>query len=716
MAKLFKILLWTIVSLVLIIVLAAVLITVLVDPNDYKGEISQQVKQQTGRDLTISGDINLSISLPLSVSLDLGAIELSNAKGFTDKPFAQIKSASLYVAIMPLITEKRLDIGEIKLDGMQLNLIKNKSGVTNWADLSAEKPANPAVDAKKTTDSKKSDDASSMSLSAIKVAGVNISDAHISWLDEQSGQSFNLSKSNIKISDLVEDKAFNIDISSQFSSNQPALSGDISIKTTPTISLSKQVFHLAKTNLTLNVAGKTIPGGKNTTRLTGDIVFNGVAQTLKINDMQFNSFDLAIKGLFEAKQLNKDPQFSGNIKIEPFSPKQLAQTLGAALPKMKEDKALNTAQMALNFNGNSHAVKISQFKATLDDTILDGKLSIKNFSKPFYNFDLKLNQLNLDYYALAASEATSTQASTNKKKTSTKPVAVNKSKVETPLLPIEMLRQLNLSGQLSIAQFIAGGAKMTDVIIVLKGNNGLVQLSPLTAKLYKGSIKLNTDINVRGKTPKLTINQNLKDVSLGDLLQDTTQTQEFTGDANISTKITTYGNTQSQLTKNSNGSISLLVTNGHVKKLDIISTLRKAHALYKGKSAPTEKQDSNTKFTELKGTFIVKKGVLTNNNLASKSPVMQLTGKGYIDLPKEYLDYTLNIHLLNSLNIDKKSDSNDLTNKAIPYTIKGPFSKLSEDANISKVLEKEAKKAIEKKLNKEIEKKYGDKYKNLLKF
>jgi AsmA protein len=165
MTKLLKILLWLLASLVIVIVLASVLLPILVDPNDYKDEIAQQVYNKTGRTLTIEGDIELSISLPLSVSLDLGKIELSNAKGFNDTPFARMQGASLYVAIMPLLTSNQLDIGEIQLNGMELNLIKNKQGQTNWADLSSpatteqqkdqqiEKQASAAIENKPTSSS-----------------------------------------------------------------------------------------------------------------------------------------------------------------------------------------------------------------------------------------------------------------------------------------------------------------------------------------------------------------------------------------------------------------------------------------------------------------------------------------------------------------------------------------------------------------------------------
>ncbi len=714
MNKLIKIILWSLASLVVIVVLAAILIPVLVNPNDYKDEIAQQVYQKTGRTLTIEGDINLSISLPLSVSLDLGKTELSNAKGFGDQPFAKIDEVSLYVAIMPLLTQNRLDIGEVRLNNMALNLIKNKDGKTNWADLSGEKSTpEKETEAKNSTGTAKSA-TEKASMPAIRVAGLSVKDARISWTDKQNNQHIVLSKANISISELIEDKPFDLEISTLIDSSNPEMKGSFKLSSSPTISLAQQLFKLPKTQLTLDLTGSALPGGATKTTLGGDIVFDGLKQLLDINGMKLTSYEMVINGQFHAAKLDSAPEYNGKVSIEKFSPKQLAAALGAALPKMKQEQALSSADAHLSFKGNQNNLNITSLTANLDDTALTGTAAIKNFQKPVYGFDLKLNQLNLDYYTVAAPEQAASK--TPAPKAETKKTASKGKPANAPIFPVEILRSLNLDGKLTIGQFIAGGAKMTNVVIVLKGKDGLVQLSPLKADLYKGNIDLKTTLDARSNTPKLKIINELKGVQIGDLLQNVSGSQEITGTANISANITTAGNDKDHLIKNSNGLVKLLVANGHVKKLDVINTLRKAEAMLKGRSVPTQYQEQNTKFSELKGTFNIKNGVVKNNDLSSKSPVMELTGAGYADLPKEYLDYTLKVKLLNSLKIDEKSQGTDYRGKEIPYTIKGKFSELKQEANISKVLEQQAKKKVEEKLNEKLEEKFGDKFKGLLKF
>ena len=80
MKKLIKFLLVTLAVLVTLIVITAVALPLLFDPNDYKPQITELVKEQTGRDLKIPGEIELSVFPWLGIKL--GKVELSNAKGF----------------------------------------------------------------------------------------------------------------------------------------------------------------------------------------------------------------------------------------------------------------------------------------------------------------------------------------------------------------------------------------------------------------------------------------------------------------------------------------------------------------------------------------------------------------------------------------------------------------------------------------------------------
>jgi AsmA protein len=326
MLKFIKRLIQVILSFFLILLVAGIILFTMVDPNDYKQQIAQQVYDQTGRTLTITGDINFSFSLPLSIALTLGKIELSNAPSFTDKPFAQIQNASLVVSILPLFTDNQIDIGEIQLKGLILTLMKNQQGKNNWDDL--QQPAHTQSDSSDSSDQTvESKSIKTIKKPTLRIAGLTISEAQINWIDQQQNQQIQLSKSHITMSELIEDQPFTLQIKTHIENNQPAISGDMTLQSTPTPSLSNQQLELTHTVLSLDLKSDIFPKGVNHTQLKGDIVFNGKTQQLHIKKMQLKSLDLKISGAFHLDQLNTTPKFKGQFLLDEFSPKQLAHTL-----------------------------------------------------------------------------------------------------------------------------------------------------------------------------------------------------------------------------------------------------------------------------------------------------------------------------------------------------------------------------------------------------
>ena len=114
MGKLFKILAWLLLVVVVLIGTAVVVAPLVLDPNDFKGDIITQVKERTGRDLKIEGDLKLSVFPWLGI--EIGGVELGNAPGFGDQPFAAAKSAAVRVKLMPLL-DKELEVDTIGIDG-----------------------------------------------------------------------------------------------------------------------------------------------------------------------------------------------------------------------------------------------------------------------------------------------------------------------------------------------------------------------------------------------------------------------------------------------------------------------------------------------------------------------------------------------------------------------------------------------------------------------
>ena len=121
MGRLVKILLWSVGGFATLFVLATVALYLFFDPNDFRDDISKSVKSQTGRDLTIEGDISLEIFPWLAV--EVGKSSLGNAPGFGDEPMASFESASFSVRLLPAILRQEVVVGSASIESLRLNLI-----------------------------------------------------------------------------------------------------------------------------------------------------------------------------------------------------------------------------------------------------------------------------------------------------------------------------------------------------------------------------------------------------------------------------------------------------------------------------------------------------------------------------------------------------------------------------------------------------------------
>src|ERR1700693_621226 len=133
-------------GIILFIVVGLLAVRVLVNPNDYKGRIAAAVKDSTGRELILKGDLKLSV-FPW-VALELGPASLGNPPGFGTEPFLAFNHAAVRISLWRLLS-KQMDIQRVEIDGLDLRLRKDARGTGNWEDFgqTPRRTANTAEEA-----------------------------------------------------------------------------------------------------------------------------------------------------------------------------------------------------------------------------------------------------------------------------------------------------------------------------------------------------------------------------------------------------------------------------------------------------------------------------------------------------------------------------------------------------------------------------------------
>ncbi|HEX9584465.1 MAG TPA: AsmA family protein, partial [Gammaproteobacteria bacterium] len=193
MKTLFKAVGIILVVVVVVVIGAAVALPMLIDPEDVKKEVTAKVREETGRELKIVGDVGFSVFPWLG--LEMGRLEFGNPPGFQSPLFAATEKVGIRVKLMPLL-ERRLEMDTVIVHGLTLNLERNAGGKTNWADLAArgetaKEPSTGGADSP---------------FAAFAIGGLDIRDGTLSWRDAKAGQQYVVRRLSLQTGGLAPGK------------------------------------------------------------------------------------------------------------------------------------------------------------------------------------------------------------------------------------------------------------------------------------------------------------------------------------------------------------------------------------------------------------------------------------------------------------------------------------------------------------------------------
>ncbi len=256
-------------NLVVLLVVVALAVPLFFDPNDYKDEIAAQVKARTGRDLTISGDLAVTVLPWLGVKV--GAMTLGNAEGFDDAPFARLGGAEVRVKLVPLLS-REVEMDTVTVRGLELNLARNASGRGNWEDL-AQAPQ--AGDGAATGEGR--------ALAAFALGGVRLEDAALRYTDAASGEQITVSDLDLRTGPVALGAPVEAEVSLRFS--HPEGSGKAAGRTRLTYDLSAGRYGAEELALEAEVTAKALGQGTASARVTGAVTYDDPARTVAARDL-----------------------------------------------------------------------------------------------------------------------------------------------------------------------------------------------------------------------------------------------------------------------------------------------------------------------------------------------------------------------------------------------------------------------------------------------
>lgn len=566
MNKTLKYVLYVIALLVAVFISVLAYIAVTVNPNDYKPQITDLVKEETQRTLTFEGDIKLKL-FPV-IGLNLGKTVLSGPKGQGE--FASVGNVGLDVAWLPLLSSK-LVLDRIVIDGLHASLIRYKDGSTNYDDLTRG--------GSKGSGGKKPE---------FDIGGVDIKNSSISYDDMEAGKKTEVANISIKTGHLKQ-----------------GLHTDVSF-------------------------GFDVRADKTAMRLDmqSGLLFTPERYELDGMELKFKSgqYDISVKGKMDADMTKQDV----------------------------------SADISSGF----------------DQSRINAKLGMTNFSAPAYRFDVRIDKLDADKYLAKNSGG---------------------SGAEKPF-DLSFLKKLDANGTLAIAALKVQKLQLSNFDMKLRASGGKLELNPVTADLYHGKSAGKVVVEALS-VPRFTFRDNLSGISIGPLLKDMMDKDLLDGTGDVAADVTMSGNLVSALKRTLNGKASLHLTNGAIRGIDVAATLRsiKSKIGSPGSQTGAANTAEKTDFSELAASFDIKNGVAHNSDLSMKSPLLRLGGEGDIDIGKSVMNYLAKASVVATLQGQGGADLASLNGVTVPVRISGPFDSLHYSVDFASLASTALKSKVEQK-------------------
>ncbi|HVY64237.1 MAG TPA: AsmA family protein [Gammaproteobacteria bacterium] len=669
MNRLIKILGIVVGVVVLLFVALLVGVALLVDPNDYKDDITAAVQRATGRQLTLDGKLTLEVFPTIRIAV--AGATLSNAPGFGNEPMAKIGGAELAVGLLPLLS-RRIEISDARLKDLELNLARDARGRNNWQDLSgggqAAAPATPAAGGKPGLE--------------LGVGAVEVTNARVVWNDAATGSRWTLTDLGLEAQGFGPGKRFPLNVKFALSGKDVAVK--VAAKTQATLTLATNAYRLDDLDVTVDGSGAAWPGGPGQAHLKFDSLAANLAdESLDIAGLTLDFLGLTMAGSLKGEKLMSNLALTGAVDIREFAPRMVLERFGVKL-ETADAGVLKRASAKANLSYNSKEIALRDMQLALDDSKLTGRVGLEGERVAY---DLAVDDINVDRYLPPSDKSKKAEEGS----------------LDEVDLPLDVLRKLDARGELKLGKAKFSGMTLTNAAFVLTADNGALRLTP-SAQLYGGKTAGDIKLQVEGNAARVTLEQSLEGVDLAKLGQDLLGAADITGTGKVKLNLVASGSNLGAMRKGLDGDVAFTITEGSIEGLDLWYELRRARARLDKAAVPDRPAGTpRTKFSSLSASGMVENAVLTNRDLNGKLDFMTLTGAGTVNLLSDAVDFDLKASFIDGPALQSDPDMVKYAGATVPLRVTGTVAAPTVLPDFGAIVKARVQQEVSKKLEEKTE-------------
>ncbi|WP_029408386.1 AsmA family protein [Thiomicrorhabdus sp. Milos-T2] len=698
----------------------------LIDFNQYKPQIEQEVKALTNRDFKIEGEVEVSV---LPFKFHLGKMTLKNPSAFKEANLMTMKEAEIELSLKSLFLSKTLKVTSLELIEPKFNFIK-QSNQNNWSNIpllgfaeplikkmdrqglkpqkvlaqmgllkddnsgltkvvlnSENNPvltsvSDPEQESLKSTAEHESNNTEierPVSLGQVaenwKLESLVVKNAEINYSNVEQDFTVTLSQANLLAFDVVPNKPFKMTSDFVYKHSQSPRTFDFQLNSNLLLSHHYTQLHLANWHgvFRLSLPKKLNKPDIRLTTSGENFMVDFAHQKIFVNQAKLEGLDALVLMSFEGG-FGANPVYEGVFEADKINLKKWINHLGLPAPKMVKKSALTEASGKFNWRWNGQVLNIEKLDAKLDKTEVLGRIfwPVNNQEA---ELDLKIKQLNTnDYLAQARLPINESNRPGSMTGNMSDAEVLSDDVLTDDVLtqqyypiPLSFLQNLNASGSLTFEDLTVDQVFMKEVNLALNANLGKWQVAPLDIKFKQGRVESKLMADISKPNAELFWKGQVKDLALASVLSSSEVNQsEFLatkmGMLNSHFRLATIGKDFKEWLAHLKGSMNAELEQLKLPGLDINEILSGTLALNQDINRSTEFE-----FIKLDGYF--NQGVFSPKRMLAKSKYFNATGTAKIDLTTQDLigDVLLNIS-------HAKTVQADLRGVSLPLTLSGKLS------------------------------------------
>ena len=630
-----------------LLIIAAFSVPFFIPKSVYKNQIENAATNALQRDVTLAGDVKISVFPRISASVE--QVSVANPDGFATPNMIEAGALRGSVKWMPLLS-RRVDVQEIAFVDADVFLQRKADGNTNWEFASSKEASPPPEGTNGSFDA--------------GIESAILKNASLIFQDDQSGETYKLSELDLEASlrgmdqplsatasGRFQEQAFTVDIwldaPEALTRNLPAQAqldlasdlanikydGSVQLGDAPSLNGTFETVVADLAALTqqfeLDVPARSALG-----RLQVAGKASGALDSPSLTELKLTHDSDLLSASYEGSvSLNGDGTVAGTLSI---ASDRMRDLLSAAAIELAPGDTLQTFAVSGTANGTFKSVMVNNLNLSLDALRGTGQAGIDvSATTPRIIGDLSVPALDLTPFMGEPDPEKTNQG-------------IQPWSDET--LELSGLKSVNANLSLEVGSLTIGDVELTDAVMDVDLTDGLLTADLSQFKAFSGLWLGKLTVDARPATPKVGFDMQGQNVAVANLLGTLAGFDSLTGTGQFKVSAQSSGTSIDAIMQAIDGEVSTSLSDGVVKGLNVAALVRSASSLKQAIATGSIQelnfgealsQNAETDFSSFNTVLKVNNGVANVDVMKLLSPILGVDGTGQINLAGQSMDLRL---------------------------------------------------------------------------